>query len=510
MSTDARRAKSASVATNAVNQRETASAPIEPAVSQPRWAISEIMARRLLILCVVSYAILFSLASAAKFWWFGQGHDLVLHEQAIWNTVQGRIFEVTGFVRPSRLFGYDPYLIELLAVPFYALVPSVYTLFVLQSVAIAAGGVAVWRIARHERLLPLVALGLVVLYLAYPTVQYTNLDAFRERSFGLCFFLWAMWAFRTERWRSFVALLILLIICRLEAALFASFFGVYAYLRGRSLRWVIVPLVLGLGYFFVGNFVFVPLVNQGQPVSYVYEYFAPLGTTMGEVLRTVITRPIYTLGATFSWAKVSYLGLLLLPVAGLALLAPRELVFMLPILGLNLLATKPQLSDVRYWYSMLLVGPLVVGTIVAWRRLEAWWPRTRRQPWLIGAPVLLCLLVAQIKPLNPVVSLLRNHEPPERIAVARKIVATIAPDARVAASGRLAPHLLRRYLYYYPLADQSVLPALDYIAADVASSSFDDPPSRAQIEALRRSPEWELILDAEGFQLFKRRSTASP
>jgi len=319
-----------------------------------------------------------------------------------------------------------------------------------------------------------------------------------------------MWAFRADRWRTFVVFLILLIICRLEAALFASCFGVYALLSRRSRRWVVVPLVLGLGYFFVGNFIFVPYVNQGQPVSYVYEYFAPLGRSMSEVIQTVVTRPIYTLNTTFGWSKVSYLGMLLLPLAGLPLLAPRELIFTIPILGLNLLATKPQLSDVRYWYSMLLVGPLVVATVVGIGRIQQWWPRLRTRPWLLLAPTLACLIMAHLVIPNPLVSLVRHHEPTVRRAVAHEIIAQIPADARVAASGRIAPHLLRRYLYYYPLASQSVLPQLDYIVADVSSTSFDDPSSRAQIEAIQRSDDWEMVLDKQGYQLFKRRILSSP
>ncbi len=502
---DARLDSTVAGAANTAARRNTAPPTIDRHDVQPRWSLSEITSKRLLILFVIGYAIVFSLASAAKYWLFGQGHDLVLHEQAIWNTTQGRIFEVTGFIRPSRLFGYDPYLIELLVVPIYALVPSVHTLFVLQSLAIALAAPAVWLIARDEGLAPVVALGAVVLYFMYPTVQYTNLDAFRERSFGLCFFFWAMWALRQDRWRTFVIFLVLLIICRLEAALFASCFGVYAWLTRRPKRYIIVPLVLGLGYFFVGNFWFVPMVNQGQPVSYVYEYFAPLGNSMGEVLTTAITRPLYTFGETWTAAKAKYLLLLLLPLGGLSLLAPRELVFMLPVLGLNLLATKTELSNVRYWYSMLLVGPLILATIVGWRRLQTWLPRVQRQPWLVAVPVFACVVLAHLITPNPVLSLARYHEPPERRAVAREIIDQIPPEARVAASGRIAPHLLRRYLYYYPLADQSVLPQVDYIIADVSSSSFDDPPSRAQLEAVRVSNEWELVLDQQGFQLFKRR-----
>jgi uncharacterized membrane protein len=473
--------------------------------ANPGWDLSPRLGQLLVIVGALAYGIIFTIVAALKYRWYGQGNDLLLHEQAIWNTTQGRIFEVTSFVHPSSLFGYDPYLIELLVVPLYALIPSVYLLFALQSAAIAIGGIAVWRIARDEGLLVLPSLILTLLYYAYPTVQYTALDAFRERSFGLCFFLWAMWAFRRERWRPFLICLVLLIICRLEAALLASFFGIYALLVGRRGRWAIVPLMLGLGYFFIGNFVFVPLVNQGQPVTYVYDYFSPLGTSMGEVVRTIVTHPLYTLGVSFTGAKVLYVVLLFLPTAGLATLAPKELIFGLPILGLNLVATKPELSNIRYWYSMLLVGPLVVATIVAVRRLQGRLPIVRRRPWLPLVPLLVCLVISQAVPRNPVVSLFLYREPAARLATADQIVAMIPPDARIAASSRLTPHLLRRYNYYYPLADQAVLPTLTYIAADVSGNSFDAPTSRAQLEALRSSPDWELILDRNGYQLFKRR-----
>ncbi len=56
------------------------------------------------------------------------------------------------------------------------------------------------------------------------------------------------------------------------------------------------------------------------------------------------------------------------------------------------------------------------------------------------------------------------------------------------------------------LADQSVLGQIDFIAADVASTSFDDPSSRAQLDAIRHSADWQLALDQQGLQLFERRN----
>ena len=124
----------------------------------------------------------------------------------------------------------------------------------------------------------------------------------------------------------------------------------------------------------------------------------------------------------------------------------------------------------------------------------------RRLVALVG-----CLALAQLFPRNPVISLWLHHEPERRLATANAIVAMVPDGARVAASSRIAPHLLRRYLYYYPLADPTILPTIDYIIADISSNSFDDPDSGAQLQEVRTSPEWELVLDRDGYQVFRRR-----
>ncbi len=156
---------------------------------------------------------------------------------------------------------------------------------------------------------------------------------------------------------------------------------------------------------------------------------------------------------------------------------------------------------------MVLIGPLVVATIVGLRRVNDWLGRVGRPglAWVPLVALLGCLAVAQLFPRNPVVSLWLHHEPERRLATANAIVAMVPDEARVAASSRIAPHLLRRYLYYYPLADPTILPTIDVIIADISSNSFDDPDSGAQLQKVRTSPEWELVLDRDGYQVFRRR-----
>ena len=271
---------------------------------------------------------------------------------------------------------------------------------------------------------------------------------------------------------------------------------------------MIVPLALGLGYFFIGNFVFVPLVNAGQPVTYVYEYFAPLGTTMGEVVRTAIAHPIYTIETTYRTAKVVYLVLLFLPTAGLALLAPKELVFMLPLLGINFLATKPELTNIRYWYSMLLVGPLVVATIVGMRRVNDWLSRSGAAGVGLGAAGGAARPAWRSRSFSRATRCCRSGcTTSRRVGWRRRMRSwrwcrTARMWPRAAGSRRTC---CASYLYYYPLADPTILPTIDVIIADVSSDSFDDPKSGAQLQAVRTSPEWKLVLDRDGYQVFERK-----
>jgi hypothetical protein len=39
----------------------------------------------------------------------------------------------------------------------------------------------------------------------------------------------------------------------------------------------------------------------------------------------------------------------------------------------------------------------------------------------------------------------------------------------------------------------------------VSSNSFDDPKSGAQLQQVRTSPEWEMVLDRDGYQVFMRK-----
>ena len=77
----------------------------------------------LLTVTLVLWILILFGASFYKYETLGQGYDQVDFEQAIWNTIQGRIAEDSRFNFTGSVFGMDWMPMLLFFVPFYALLP---------------------------------------------------------------------------------------------------------------------------------------------------------------------------------------------------------------------------------------------------------------------------------------------------------------------------------------------------------------------------------------------------
>ena len=347
-------------------------------------------------------------------------------------------------------------------------------------------------------------------------------------------------------------------LARTDVALVVAMFGVYALLTRRKWGWVAAPLAAGFGYFALSTFVIVPsfvhpdaLRGPSGPVQNymdcwpcghnpVLAYYGHLGGTFGEIAKYIITHPIQVAQLMFTNEKLVYLRSLLLPLAFLPLLAPRPLVLGVPILALNLLSERAAQYSYQHHYSLLLIPGLFAATIYAAGNLQRWlerlifslqrrggsketnvgrWRVVAVPAWgiLLGLAMWTALMNVPYK--NPVVIVLRYHETPARVHAARELVAMVPPEARVAASSFLAPHLLpRRYIYNFPPAPYSPynfgslrqsarFVNLDYILIDPNASALGDNPmaDKSALDHLRAMPEWSQVAEKQGFLLFQRK-----
>lgn len=513
----------------------------------------------LLALGMVLWVAVIFAASVYKYETFGQGYDQVDFEQAIWNTTQGRIMEDSRFNFTGSIFGMDWMPMLFFFVPLYALIPSAHTLFFLQIVGSALGAVPVYWLGRDRLNSRLAGVGMAAAYLLYPTLLHTALNPFQVRLFALTLLLFGLYFYERGRWQWFASCALLALLARTDVALVVAMFGVYGLLTRRRWPYVIPPLLVGVGWFALSTFVIVP--------SYIYPgalsggtgavgedymacwpcganpllaYYGHLGRSGPEIVGYILTHPVQVAGIMLEKAKLEYMLNLLVPLALLPLLSPRPLVLGLPVLVLNLLSLRTAQYDYKTHYSLLLIPGLVASAIYGLDNLARWvekWRSARRgagQPrpaglthgarrvWVGTGAVALAVWAAvmTVPYKNPVARVVLFHEPPARVQAATELIGMIPPEARVAASSKLAPRLLpRRYIYNFPPAPYSPYNfgphrapgyvELDYILVDPEASALSVEDNllagKSGLDWLQQLPEWQLVAARQGIYLYRHR-----
>jgi uncharacterized membrane protein len=524
-------------------------APPRPAIARPAgfWPLVERLAPRLMLAAGALFVVVVFAASVYKYEHYGQGYDQVDFEQAIWNTVHGRPFEDSRFNFTTSIFGMDWMPLLAVFVPFYALLPSPHTLFFLQILAAALGAWPVYLLARDRLGTNRHGLAFGLAWLLYPTVEHSVLDPFQIRIFATVLLLGALLFFERDQMRPFLLCAGLALLARADVALVVMMFGVYALLARRGRRWVGAPLALGLGYFLivmtfiVPAFVHLPAVNCTGPVPLDQiesawpgasnpnlGYYLHWGCTPAMIAGNLLKDPLYTLRYMFGDAhKLAYLAAMLAPLGFLSLLAPGRLLLGAPILALNLIAWRPSQTEYDNHYQLLITIGVVGSAIAGYGALEGWLARrqapdttrdvagvARGRVAAMLLPALLAVaLVVNVALHNPVLSAVRYPEPAARIAAVNRLIALVPPEAQVAASSRVAPHLLpRRWIYNFPPAPYSPysmadFKALDYILVDLRASGNESnrlPNGVNAAQALETSPEWTLIREDQSYRLYGR------
>ena len=125
----------------------------------------------------ISAFILFISSSLRHFLFHSTAFDLGIFDQAIYLISQGKepITTIQGF---HILGDHAAWIHYLLAIP-YKIYPSVYWLFIVQSLALALGALPTWYLAIQAGLKESQAIAIATAYLLYPVVYNANLFDFR-------------------------------------------------------------------------------------------------------------------------------------------------------------------------------------------------------------------------------------------------------------------------------------------------------------------------------------------
>ena len=219
------------------------------------------------------------------------------------------------------------------------LLPSIQTLLVLQSFALAVTVVPIWRIARGPANLRVSgAMTLVVAFALHPTVHNLNLAGFHPEVFALPALMAAYLATNKQNWWTLGILVTVVLTARSDLGLAVSALGLLFLTEDRrKVGWALTGI--GVVWFLVMAFVIQPMLGEGG-----YPHvaaFSRYGDTVPGVLIGMLADPIGVIGDLVDRASFEKMLLLVAPVLFLPLVRPRYIVTLMPLTALYLIADVP-------------------------------------------------------------------------------------------------------------------------------------------------------------------------
>ena len=459
---------------------------------------------------VAAYAAGFSALSVLRHRAFSTGRfDLGNMVQSVWSTAHGHPLQITGLRgdQVSRLGAhFDPILAAF--APLWLVWPSPDVLLVTQSVAVALGALPVYWLARKHLGSERAGVGFALAYLAYPPTQWLTLNEFHPVALACPLLLFAIWFLDEGRLLPFALCAAVAATTKEEIALVVAGLGIwYALAHGR--RWTGAAIAAtGVAVALIAIEVVIPHFNRAGTSSFFTRY-SEVGSTPGGIVHTALTDPWKVVTTAFTGRGLGYLARLLLPLAGLALLAPLMLLAALPELAVNLLSAATTQTSIRFHYTAGLIPVLIAATVFGAKRIG---------PRVPVASLVVVLCVAANYILGPVPvwryfpggneTQARAAEVTAHDRIAAHALQLIPPHAVVSATNSLGAHLsARRRILSFPYLQDA-----QWVAADETAPGYADRlaplPTAVQLSWLRRNPEWRLVFERDGILIFQRASSA--
>ena len=247
----------------------------------------------------------------------------------------------------------------MLFAPLWWLWPSPDLLLVTQAIAIALGALPVYWLARKHLASERAGLGFALTYLVYPPTTWLALNEFHPGGLAMPALLYAFWYLDEDRLAPFAAFALFAAMCREDVPLVLAGFGLwYAFAHGRRAAG--------------GAIAAAGVVWTGIAAGFVIPHFGAGQSTFSgrySEARAALFDPPALLRLTFDHAGLHYLLDLVLPLAGLCLLAPVALAA-LPALALNLLSATPTQTSIHFHYTAAEIPPLIAAAVLGGARVR--------------------------------------------------------------------------------------------------------------------------------------------
>jgi uncharacterized membrane protein/fermentation-respiration switch protein FrsA (DUF1100 family) len=463
-------------------------------------------------LFILLYILYFTAASFLRCDNFFAGRfDLGNMDQTVWNTIHGRIFQMTdpnATDTVSRLSFHSDFMLVLIS-PLYLIWSNPKMLLLLQAVVLGVGALFVFliakRILKHKGL----ALTFSAIYLLNPSLQFSNLYDFHAVTLGTTLLLATFYFFIKKRYILFLILAVLTGITKEEIWAVISLFGLAIFLRVffenkfrlNLTKKQLTEIILGLIVFLASAItcyilIWIVIPHVAGNGHFALSYYSAFGGTASDISKNIILMPVKTVSIIASPQRINYLVQLFSPFGFISLLSPAYLIFAVPDLIINLLSSNIALREIYYQYTAAITPFILISAIYAVAFLRRRFLRIGNLliiVYLVLATFISAYLYGPLPGARHANIMMFNDQLANRKSI-DKFLSDIPSEYSIAATNNLGPHLSQRNdLYTIPVGIGQ---------ADVVIFLLNDYWAQPSLEAQKTMAK-EMANDKNYIQVYK-------
>lgn len=483
---------------------------------RPLVRLVERQADKIIWTLICLYVSFFCLISWLKYNSFSyRDFDLAVHAQTVWNILHGSIH---SSILGIDFLGNHTNLILFLIAPVYAIFAHPCTLLVLQTIALGLAAYPLYRLAKEElnRLLGIIV---VLMYLFYPALGYTNLFEFHPPVFATCFLLFMFYYFKKGSYGKFLLFTFLALLCQENISLIIFMVGIYGIFAKRQAKWIVMPAAIGGIWFWVSVSKLIPYFNK-ETVQFINIY-GHLGETGFEIFKSVLLDPLKILPVIFTKTKIIYLIQLFAPLGVTPLFNVGTLLPILPIFMQHLLSLRPTEHTIYYHYTAEMIPFIFISAIYGIKRLSKFKGFRNNQGLLTWLLLLICLASnIYLGPHLRIITNLATFKKDYLDYQKENLITSLPKGAEVVATFEFLPRLSHRkglYSFHHVVKGSHTLSRKKYFlpsSTEYALIDFNDSltfncfyiPGKGDVNIRNFLTEgdWGVLVITETIVLFKR------
>lgn len=455
----------------------------------------------ILFVSFLIYCFYFAITAFFRFDNFHTGKfDLGNMDQAVWNTINGRIFQASNEngVIISRLSSHADFILVLLS-PLYLLWSHAKMLLLVQVLIAGAGAFFVYAIAKDIIKNKSIALTLAFTYLLNPAIQRANLYDFHAVTLATTFLLGTYYFFIKKNYKYFAFFAILSGLCKEQIWLIIALFGIFLFIQQKKRLFGAIVFLTSIGLFYFLIWHAIPKAFGSQ--HFALSYYSDFGDSPTKIILTALFSPQKIISIILQPDRIHYLIQLFSPHGFLSFLSPVYLAFAIPDMLINLLSSKHLLRELYYHYTATISPFIFIATIYSIALIRRKFSKIRSSVLILylfitsfcAAYLYGPLPGSRSQDVEMFVKPIKNQK------FINQYLDSISSEYSIAATNNVGSHISQREKVH-------VLPSgID--TADIVILLRIRSEEKRMLEKLKKNPNYELVLEKGEFFVFKKKTT---